>query len=290
MIISRLDGGLGNQLFQYAVGRAVAHRRRTRLKLNLRALRRDPIRSYALGNWNVDAREATNTEILSLRIADKFVQALRPTTPYFRRPVVKERGGYFDANILRAPHNCMLLGWWHSEEYFKAIENCLRLEFTLRAPMSAESEKVASQIRGVNSVFLHIRRGDYISDAGINEAFGNCSMEYYQSAVESVKAHVTRPHFFVFSDEPEWARENLKLSAPVAVVGHNRPGDGTAPGREHEDLWLMSLCQHAIIANSSFSWWGAWLNPAKERVVIAPRNWFRTMASNDFVPARWTKM
>lgn len=225
-----------------------------------------------------------------MRIADEFVRALRPATPYYRRLVVREPGGYFDANIWQAPRHCMLVGFWHSEEYFKDIECSLRREFTLRAAISEDSAKVADQIRNVNSVFVHIRRGDYVSDAGINRDFGICSIEYYQSAVEYIKRQVMRPHFFVFSDEPEWARDNLKLSAPVTVVDHNRPGDGLAPGREHEDLWLMSLCQHAIIANSSFSWWGAWLNAATDRIVIAPRNWFRTLASTDYVPARWIKM
>jgi len=290
MIIARLEGGLGNQMFQYAVSRAIAHKRQTRVKLNLRPVKRDFNRSFALGNWNVAAAVATSAEIIAMRIADKFVQALRPATLYYRRPVVQEQGSGFDANVLQAPRHCMLVGYWQSEKYFKDIESGLRREFTLRAGISAESEKVASQIRSSDSVFLHIRRGDYISDAAISKVYDICSMEYYQAAVEYVKQRILQPHFFVFSDEPAWARENLKLPAPITIIDHNPPGDGNTPRREHEDLWLMSLCQHAIVANSSFSWWGAWLNPNKDRVVIAPKKWLRTHDEPDRVPGRWIRI
>ena len=290
MIIARLEGGLGNQMFQYAIGRAISHKRQTKLKLNLRPVESDSIRSFALGNWNVAISVATSVEITAMGFADKYVQLVRPSTLYYRRPVVREQGNGFDANVLQAPRHSMLVGYWQSEKYFQDIEGSLRKEFTLRAGIGAESEKVASQIRSCDSVFLHVRRGDYVSDAAIRKVYDICSIEYYQAGVEYIKRRIPGAHFFVFSDEPAWVRENLKLSVPFTVVDHNPPGDRNVPCREHEDLWLMSLCQHAIVANSSFSWWGAWLNPVKDRIVIAPKEWLRTKDEPDRVPERWIRI
>ncbi|MFB3916263.1 MAG: alpha-1,2-fucosyltransferase [Terriglobales bacterium] len=292
MIIAQLNGGLGNQMFQYAFARAIAERRRTSVKLDFRALAADRKRCYALGAWNISARTASAFELFRVRLTNRLQRKLRPAAPYHERAIVREQAFTFDADALKAPLHCLLIGYWQSEKYFKDIEAVIRREFTLREEASAKSQETARAIRSSNSVFLHVRRGDFVFDPELQSAHGNCSAAYYQAAVDHVERNVSFPHFFVFSDDPRWASENLKLRSPMTIVDHNPPGDGQAPGREHEDLWLMSQCKHAVLANSSFSWWGAWLNPARERIVIAPRQWFRSLPhdTRDLIPDRWLRM
>jgi hypothetical protein len=186
---------------------------------------------------------------------------------------------------------CVLHGYWQSEMYFASIEPLIRREFTLREEPSARTQRVASEICGANSVFVHFRRCDAVHEPRGASIHGTPPAEYYAHAAAYVNGRVSNPHFFVFSDEAEWVKQNVHLPGRMTVVDHNLPGNGDAPGREHEDLWLMSLCRHAIIANSSFSWWGAWLNPDRERIVIAPKLWFRsTHDARDLVPQRWLRM
>jgi hypothetical protein len=183
----------------------------------------------------------------------------------------------------------LLIGYWQSEKYFKEIEPIIRQEFTLRTEPSAQTQHTARAIRASSSVFLHIRRGDYVGEPKTNKIHGACSMQYYQNAAAHIARAVRRPHFFVFSDEPLWVRENLKLPFTMTIVDHNPPGDSHAPGCEHEDMWLMTLCRHAILANSSFSWWGAWLNPERDRIVIRPQRWAQDtkFEPQDLIPDSW---
>jgi hypothetical protein len=219
-------------------------------------------------------------------------RVLKRSDPYYARPVVYEQSFCFDPDALRAPRDCLLIGYWQSEKYFKEIEPILRHEFTLRMEPSAKSQEVARAIQASSSTFLHIRRGDYVADSNINKVHGTCSMRYYEDAVNYIGRAVHDPHFFVFSDEPRSVLEQLKLPFPMTVVDHNHPGNAQSPGREHEDLWLMTLCRHAILANSTFSWWGAWLNPSRDRIVIAPGQWFQSLKheTRDLIPQDWIQM
>jgi hypothetical protein len=292
MVIVRLNGGVGNQMFQYAMGRTVAHRRRTSVRFDFRSLDGNARRCYSLGAWNVEAAPASMRDLLSVRIASCLERILMRGRPYYARHTVCEQSFSFDPDALNAPGNCLLMGYWQSEKYFKEIEPILRHEFTLRMEPSAKSQEVARAIQASNSTFLHIRRGDYAADPMINKVHGTCSMRYYEDAVNYIGRAMHDPHLFVFSDEPRWVREHLKLPFPMTVVDHNHPGNAQSPGREHEDLWLMTLCRHAILANSSFSWWGAWLNPERNRIVIAPERWFRSPNNDtrDLIPDNWIRM
>ena len=293
MVIVRLNGGLGNQMFEYAMARTVAHRRHTSVRLDFRVLEADRQRCYGLDAWNVNAQPASRFELFRVQLAMRVHRAMRPSAPYYERPIVYEKSHRFDGDALKARRDCLLAGYWQSEKYFNEIESTIRAEFTLRAKPAAKTEMIADAIRyQSNSVFLHVRRGDLVADPVTSRLHGSCSLAYYQDAVSHVARSVDRPHFFVFSDEPEWVRENIGLPFPMTIVDHNRVGNSRSPGSEHEDLWLMTLCRHGILSNSSFSWWGAWLNPVRERVVIAPKQWVNELDLDlrDLIPEAWIRM
>ena len=294
MIIVRLNGGLGNQMFQYAIGRATALRHSTTLRFDLRGIEDDTRRAYGLHVWRIAGEPASRMDVLRMRVLNKASRKLHPSAPYYKHPLIREREFPFDSNLLEAKRNCWLFGYWQSEKYFDAVADQVRADFTPATKISIPSRAVEREIlaAGNSSVFLHIRRGDYARDSNILEMHGTCSVAYYTRAADHIAQQVSDPRFFAFSDEPEWVRDNLHLPYRTTIVSHNRPGNAFDVGREHEDLWLMSRCRHAVLANSSFSWWGAWLNSERERIVIAPQRWVGTLKldTRDLIPARWIRM
>lgn len=294
MIVTRLEGGLGNQMFQYAAGLRLACVRGTTLGLDL-SLLEAPVqhcatpRSYELGPLRVSARRASPEQVEAL--VDKrrgaFARWLPDRlTPARRAAAAVERHYHFDPEVLELPDDVCLRGYWQSERYFADAAERVRSELSVRAPASGRNAELAAAIAACEAVSLHVRRGDYVSDATTNAVHGVCSLDYYRRAVAHVASRVTEPHFFLFSDDPEWTREHLRLDAPTTVVDHNDAGHG------HEDLRLMSRCRHHVLANSSFSWWGAWLGTGPDRIVVAPRRWFRdeTKDTSDLLPSAWVRL
>lgn len=198
-------------------------------------------------------------------------------------PIVRERNFGFDPSILDAPAHCYLQGYWQSFKYFEAIEPVIRQEFTVSGNLSERNAEMADRILGKRAVSVHIRRGDYASNEQTNRYHGTCSPEYYYAAEKLLRNRVGDLHLFVFSDDPKWASENLRFSSPTVIISHN------APDRGHEDLRLMTMCHHHILANSTFSWWGAWLSKHTHKVVIAPKKWFREAghSTEDLIPKSW---
>jgi len=286
MVIVRLIGGLGNQMFQYAAGRAVAHRNQTQLKLDVSALERDAARSYRLHHFNIVESIATPNEVAHFRKRDLWSRISRRVErflPPYKRSMFAQRFDRFDPDILRLRGNVYLIGYWQSEKYFKDIEQIIRQDFTFRHTPDAENQRLARIIADANSVSLHIRRGDYVSNPRFSRKFGTCSPEYYRTAIAKVAGKVKHPHILVFSDDIDWAHDNLKSQYPITFVAHNNADD------DCEDLRLMSQCRHHIIANSSFSWWGAWLCANPGKVVIAPKKWFNEPGrdTRDLIPNTW---
>jgi len=283
-------GGLGNQMFQYAAGRAVAHRNRMQLKLDVSALERDAARSYRLHHFNIVESIATPDEVARFTKRDLWSRISRRVERYllppYRRSVFAQRFDHFDPDMLRVRGNVYLVGYWQSEKYFKDIEHIIRQDFTIQDAPDPESQKLARIIADTNSVSLHIRRGDYVSNPRFFRKFGVCSLEYYRSAVAEVAERVQDPHFFIFSDDIDWARDNLRLQYPAIFVAHNNAD------KDYEDLRLMSLCRHHIVANSSFSWWGAWLCTNPEKIVMAPKKWFKEpdRDTRDLIPDSWHRI
>lgn len=290
MIVVKIIGGLGNQLFQYALGRTIAYKKNTTLKLDITSFKTYNLHNYALSNFNIAEKIATEEEIQRLicpsgmrGLQSKLIQASKP---YYNRSCVKELDFNFEPNIIKVSSNVYLDGYWQSEKYFEDIEDIIRNEFVVTSPQEGLNRELGNQIESCESVSIHIRRGDYVSNSHTNKTHGTCDMDYYLHSIKYLTKTVKTPHFFVFSDDIEWARLNLMLPYPVTFIDNN------GPEKNYEDLRLMTQCKHNIIANSSFSWWGAWLNKNPEKIVLAPEKWFNDSSINtdDLIPDGWIRI
>lgn len=292
MIIVKLQGGLGNQMFQYAVGRHLSYLNNDdELKLDITNYETDSLRRYNLHHLNIRESFATKEEIAWF---GKFKQRSgRLWYPYNHlianeNIYVKQRHYHFDPRILALKSPLYLEGDWVTEKYFIGIADIVKNEFSVKEKMGAEDNNVLRRISATNSVAVSVRRGDYVTDTRTLEYHGVCDMEYYKKATEVMASKVKDPHLFVFSDDHEWTKKNMKFNLPTAYVDHN-PVD-----KHYADLRLLSLCKHQIIANSTFSWWGAWLNANKGKVIVAPQKWFNKTKVNvdtkDVIPDTWIKI
>ncbi len=264
MIIARVEGGLGNQLFIYAAARALALRTGSELKLDVVNGYRDDAygRRYRLDAFNIAAPLASEAEVGRYRSGSWSLywrRKLNRRLPFAWRSLVEERSLYEPRLLgLRRHSRVYLIGYWQREEYFRDQADAIRREFSLRTRPSVEDRALAERLRRPDAAILHVRRRAYEYPL---------PAEYYAAALRLLGSRVARPALFVFGDDLDWARRALPLPEGTQFVEHH------GGGRDCEDLWLMSQCRHAIIANSSFSWWGAWLNPQSERIVIAPSEW-----------------
>jgi hypothetical protein len=291
MIIVKLMGGLGNQMFQYAAGRRIAYLNDVPLKLDLSWFEGDftdvTPRTFALSPFAIHAEIATENEVASLYEAPAGrIKSLIKSISGGKRRHILSQGNHFDPTILGLFDNVLLDGYWQSEKYFIDIAAVIRNEFTLCNEPREENREIMSVLLRENSVSIHIRRGDYVADARTASRHGTCSDTYYRDAVKLIAEQVDDPHYFVFSDDPEWVQTQFKI--PFSMTQLNING----PDQAYEDLRLMSLCRHHIIANSSFSWWGAWLDPRVDKMVIAPSRWFNSpaIATNDLIPESWLRI
>ena len=291
VVIIRLNGGLGNQMFQYAAGRRLAHLHGVELKVDISGFESYKLRKYALGAFSRQENFATLEEIEALTVRKQgFIERLIAKA-MGRKPVavpsyVREKHFHFDPEILSLPDHVYLDGYWQSEKYFADIEDIIQHEFTVKTPQEGKNRDLAALIASCDSVNLHIRRGDYVADPETSRVHGTCDLDYYYRCVEKLLATVKNPHFFIFSDDYGWAGENLKLPYPTTLVNHN------GVDKDYEDLRLMSQCKHHIVANSSFSWWGAWLCSNPEKIVFVPSRWFLDSSrdTKDLIPDTWIRI
>lgn len=267
MIIIRLIGGLGNQCFQYAVGRHLSEIHHSKLKIDISEFETYKLHAYSLNHYNIIENFATSEDVVELKH-------------------VREKHFHFDSEILHLPNGIYLHGYWQSEKYFASIAEIIRHELTIKSPLSGKDKEIAEQIISCEAVSVHIRRVDYLPNTYTEQLLETCSLDYYLYSVEHIAHTVNKPHFFVFTDDKAWVRENFQLPYHITFVDHN------GPDKNYEDMRLMSLCKHNIIANSSFSWWGAWLNNNPDKIVFAPNKWFTEKAhssSKDIIPDSWIK-
>lgn len=289
MIVVQLLGGLGNQLFQYAIGRALADRRAVTLKLDSSAFHDYRLRPFKLGYFQINASEVTSDELESLRLPrpnEGLTARLKRRLLGTRMPVIRERLFGFDPAVLEAPAECYLTGYWQSPKYFAGAEAAVRKEFVVRSALTGRNKDVAQEIAQSLSVSVHVRRGDYASNPVTREYHGLCDAGYYDRAQQRLVDLLGPVTFYVFSDDPAWVRENLRFVCEARIVDHN------GPQQDYEDLRLMSLCRHHIIANSTFSWWGAWLSQSPDKKIIAPRSWFKgaQQSADDLLPPEWLRL
>lgn len=289
-VIVRLRGGIGNQLFCYAAARRLALVNDAELVLDaVSGFSRDQIyhRKYGLEKFMINARLAAPNERFQpferpRRSVARFASQLRP---FENRYYIQEEGMSFDPRLLNVRSKAVYLdGYWQSERYFADVSSAIRDDLRIKPPSDRVNRELAELIRGTESACLHVRWFETPDSRGPGK--WNLALEYYQSAILALEGRVGKVHYFIFSDDPIAAAEKLGLPADRAVaVQHNR-GDGNAA----YDLWLMTQCRHFIIANSTFSWWGAWLGTVPSTTVIAPARQTRGMTAWGFeglLPDTW---
>ena len=293
MIVVQLCGGLGNQLFQYAAGRATADRLGVELGLDLRPLRVPDSRPYGLGHFAIRATVVRDADLRALQgyhgwrwrvtqgLLERLRTVVRPSPPGHLTPVIHQ-GTRFTDVLRRVTDDSWLVGFWQSQRYFAEAADRLRADLRLTA-VSTESAALERVIQDLDCpVAVHVRRGDYAAVSTTRAYHGLLRLEYYHAAMRRVREQHPEATFVLFSDEPDWVDAHLR-PARSRLVGVN--GD-----RPHEDLHLMACCRAHIVANSSFSWWGAWL--ARSELVIAPRRWFQApgVDDTDIVPPGWLRL
>jgi Glycosyl transferase family 11 len=293
VIAATLVGGLGNQLFQYAAGRSLALRHDTELVLDLSLLRGPQSelatpRAYELGCFQVEARTVESVrswESLPAASGAGLRTRSRIRRARARFTVLRQRGFELQPAFFGAPDDTLLVGFWQSEAYFADQAERLRRDLVLPAPAPAAAELLA-RVASDASVSVHVRRGDYAHDAATRRVHGLLPEAYHRAALEEIAGRTgTALDVHVFSDEPAWCREHLDLGLPFTVVD-------LAGAPAYEELRAMSACRHHVVANSSFSWWGAWLDARPDAIVVAPRQWVAdtSIDTAHVVPERWIRL
>lgn len=284
MIITRLKGGLGNQLFQYCTGRALARRHETELTLDFSSLRfegrRNELVHFAIAatgasRWAVLKHEGPRLRLPLLRYLD-----------FSRASCVREPHFHYDPGFESLPDDVMIDGYWQSPRYFEDHWDLLRRELRIVTPASSANRAMAARIAAQPAAAIHLRRGDYVSNPESARRHGLPPLAYTREAMARIRSRVPGVRFFLFSDQPARAWEELAPPSDVIAVDQN------APDRGVEDLRLMALCDHFVIANSSFSWWGAWLGAHAHSLVFAPKQWFLIpeMNTDDLIPGSWVRL
>lgn len=290
MIISNVIGGLGNQMFQYAAGRALALQHQTELFLDTADFDSYRLHSLLLMRLFPTAckptEPATTRNLIGFRanaICKKILRKLN--SPKLSLPIIFEPSERYWQQFSATPDNVYLDGYWQSESYFSSYEKQIRTDFTFPPLQTEVNQALAAEIAQSTAVSLHIRRGDYVSQAVNQSIYYQCDMDYYRAAIAHINANVRNPRYFVFSDDIAWAKTTFAAYDIYSFVSHNT-GD-----QSYVDMQLMSLCKHNIIANSTFSWWGAWLNDNQAKIVISPREWFvNGRSSKDLIPETWVQI
>lgn len=288
MIVSNVLGGLGNQMFQYAIAHALAEKHKADFYLDISGFEAYPLRRFELdtvfGINNVASKDQVNS--LRNRPVSLFRRALAKLSGQKTGPCYQEPGFPYDEIVMQRPLPIYVDGYWQSERYFIEAQDSLRACFSFKSPLSNNNKRYADKILACESVSLHIRRGDYLTDAKTNSVHGLLPLDYYSRAVSHILAKSSQSHFFVFSDDIQWAKENLSFIANVTFI------DNIDNAPDWQEMCLMSYCNNNIIANSSFSWWGAWLNANKGKTVVAPVKWFNdeSIDVRDLIPQAWTRL
>ncbi len=275
-----LTGGLGNQMFQFAAAYALSKKLNFKLNLNLDGFRKNP-RPFELDIFNINFSEILITKKNTpSNILFNFCKKNRLNNFKERHPFV------YDDNFNLIDGPCNLIGYFQSERYFSKYESDIRRNFNFKNEFDIVNRDLATLIGSVNSVSIHIRRGDYIANKSANQYHGVCPISYYISALDFLSIKVPNIFCFIFSDDPGWVSNSFKINYPYQIIKHNLGNNSW------NDMRLMTQCKFNIIANSSFSWWGAWLNSYKDKIVIAPKKWVASDKEpvTDILPPQWIQV
>jgi len=292
--IVKFNGGLGNQMFQYAFASSIAYEYGIDVAFDFSYFDdvklHDEVttRYFELDVFNLNCKSATKEDLAQIK-RPEFDSKLKNS-------FAKKFPAMFGINFYREKNNTCFNrslvnndvyayydGYFQNEKYFKHLRPHLLNDFSLKIAIDEKNKAMLEKISKPDSVSIHIRRGDYVTLDYVNKMHGECTLEYYEKAIEYIAKRVKSPHFFLFSDDIQWVIENLKINYPFTIVDFNQ-------GKGWFDLNLMKSCKHNIIANSSFSWWGAWLNESSSKIVIAPKKWSAKKQRCDIVPREWIKL
>jgi len=295
MVIVRLRGGLGNQLFQYAAAHSLAAHNGVALKADLYTYTRHPLRKYELHNFNITLPEATRGEIHRFTGKNFIERYLNKKTNYFYSPEVFAQPHYhFYEDFFSLPVPIYLSGYWQSEKYFLNVANDIRKVMTPSKALDQKNAEIVAKARESNSVAIHIRRSDYVTTS----FFQVMGLDYYEKAIREINNRISNPQFFIFSDDISWTKQQFAHLNNATFIDHNKGDDS------YKDLLVMSACRNQVIANSTFSWWAAWLNDFTNKIVIAPQQWFhnnyltkkepvypcRFYNTKDIIPSTWIRL
>ena len=290
MVIVKLMGGMGNQMFQYAFGRALSLEKAVTLKLDLDfLLDRTPrdnfvYRDYDLPIFNCrpqilsegDKRRFFGSSIMSSKNFNKIL-------PLTIRKFYTERHFGYDQNVLNLNKNIYLEGYWQSYKYFSGIESTIRKEFSINHKFNEEEEEINQSILSTNSVCVNVRRSDFL----VNSYHGVCNEKYFYKGINHIEQFDSNLEIFVFSDDIDWCEKNLKFNRKTTFVGHEYAGD-----KFQSYLQLMTNCKHYVIPNSTFGWWAAWLASYERKIIVTPQAWFSDSKINteDLIPKGWIRI
>jgi hypothetical protein len=292
MIISHILGGIGNQMFQYAAGRSLSLYLNVELFQDLNDFDRYrhhngfelhrvfglPLRPAKFSHIN--SAIGLGSSPLARKILKRNLFRIFRGNRFIVEPHFNFWPEFFDVKS-----NSYLYGYWQSEKYFKQIESIIRDDFSFKQPLEGKNKLIENQISRGNAVSLHVRRGDYASDSKTRRVMNILDESYYLDAIAYITNKIQKPSFFIFSDDIDWVKKNITICHPKIYIEHNNDFNS------YIDMQLMSLCKHHIIANSSFSWWGSWLNPSPKKIVIAPKVWFKNNYNdNDLIPKSWIRI
>ena len=282
MIIIKFIGGLGNQMFQYALYRKLKESGKV-VKADLTEIKEyNRHNGYEIENvFNVKIDEASIEELSNLKDnRQDIISKIRRKLFGFKKSHYIEKSNAYDENILNLD-NIYLDGYWQTSKYFDSIRDVIFQDFNYNFTCDNKNEEVIKLMKESNSVSMHIRRGDYVSNPEAAKVHGGITtLQYYQNAIKYINANIEKPMFFIFSDDVEWTKKNIVVDNSM-IISWNRSTDS------FKDMILMSNCKHNIIANSSFSWWGAYLNKNKDKKVLAPNKWYNTMEAPDIICDNW---
>ena len=299
MIIVNIKNGLGNQMFQFAFGKVLEWKYNTKIYFDL-------LRDETESTLNSDLEVFCIDPILEVEPTErnKFkpfsVRQYRDNKQYLKYLYYKLLRKYQPNKLITEPlpsqymkvfenlnikNNVYFLGFWQNYKYYVGYENKIQNLFEPKDKSFFEDE-LTKEIKNntLNTVSLHFRRGDYLTSGFIVPT----TSEYYELAIKKIRSIIDNPYFYVFTDEPEWFEQNIKLDIPYKLI------TGNTGINCYKDILLMSICKHNIMANSTFSWWGAWLNLNPDKIVIAPKTWYgtpnRDKHTNEITPPEWIRL
>lgn len=283
MIITEINGGLGNQLFQYAAGLSLATRHQTELKISIQFQEGNTARSLGLSHFNIKLKEASEKEYAILHPNSRIERIVQGILPVSYKRFYQEKNFAYQTGFEKLGSNVYLKGYWQSELYFSSIKEKISSAFTMEPASYRSIAPFIEELEKIDSVAIHIRKGDYLIPPYAT-FYANLENSYYNQALALLSNKSSSLKLFVFTDDVNWVNTHLHLNLPYTLVStihtHNM----------YEDFKAMQSCKYHIIANSSFSWWTAWLSERTDKMVIAPKKWFNLgpKDTQDLLPKTWT--